>query len=235
MLDDKYLPELVKKAADFGGGKIHIIVNNAGFTWDGVIHKTTEKQWRTIVDLHGTAPFKLIQAAAPYFRVKDGEPRNIVNISSTSGTHGNAGQANYAFAKAGVTGLTRAIAKEWGPTFGTNPRILMSLPVANHSLRRSRQYSCFRQYRDQTNGCERAGKLHNAGRRNEGCTRYPPETRRSTPAIRLYGHSFEKKRDCDGSSQLHPCGCLPSVLLRLRADNVSYPHIDPGLRLIGNQ
>ena len=53
-----------------------------------------------------------------YFRVKDGEPRNIVNISSTSGLHGNAGQANYALAKAGVTGLTKTIAKEWGPAFG---------------------------------------------------------------------------------------------------------------------
>jgi Dehydrogenases with different specificities (related to short-chain alcohol dehydrogenases) len=50
--------------------------------------------------------------------VKDGEPRNIINISSTSGLHGNAGQANYALAKAGVVGLTKTIAKEWGPQFG---------------------------------------------------------------------------------------------------------------------
>lgn len=77
----------------------------------------TDKQWDTIVALHNTAPFKLIRAAAPYFRVRDGEPRSIVNISSTSGLHGNAGQANYALAKAGVTGLTKAIAKEWGPQF----------------------------------------------------------------------------------------------------------------------
>ncbi|RMZ71778.1 3-oxoacyl-(acyl-carrier-) reductase [Pyrenophora seminiperda CCB06] len=56
--------------------------------------------------------------AAPYFRVKDGEPRNIINISSTSGVHGNAGQINYALAKAGVTGMTKTIAKEWGPQFG---------------------------------------------------------------------------------------------------------------------
>jgi len=118
MLDDKYLVELVKKAAEFGNGKIHIIVNNAGYTWDGVIHKTTDKQWDTIIALHNTAPFKLVRAAAPYFRVKDGEPRCIINISSTSGLHGNAGQANYALAKAGVTGLTKTIAKEWGPQFG---------------------------------------------------------------------------------------------------------------------
>ncbi|KAJ4349830.1 uncharacterized protein N0V89_008449 [Didymosphaeria variabile] len=118
VLDDAYIADLIKKAADFGGGKIHIIVNNAGYTWDGVIHKMTDKQWHTIVDVHGTAPFKIIRAAAPYFRVKDGEPRNIINISSTSGVHGNAGQINYALAKAGVTGLTKTVAKEWGPAFG---------------------------------------------------------------------------------------------------------------------
>ncbi|KAF2084826.1 NAD(P)-binding protein [Saccharata proteae CBS 121410] len=118
MLDDKYIEELVKRAAEFGNGKIHIIVNNAGYTWDGVIHKTTDKQWDTIIALHNTAPFKLVRAAAPYFRVQDGAPRNIINISSTSGLHGNAGQANYALAKAGIVGLTKTIAKEWGPTYG---------------------------------------------------------------------------------------------------------------------
>jgi len=118
LLDEKAIPELVKAAAEFGNGKLHIIVNNAGFTWDGVIHKTTDKQWETMIALHCSAPFKLIRAAAPYFRVKDGEPRNIINISSTSGLHGNAGQANYALAKAGVVGLTKTIAKEWGPAFG---------------------------------------------------------------------------------------------------------------------
>jgi 3-oxoacyl-[acyl-carrier protein] reductase len=108
----------VKRAAEFGNGKLHIIVNNAGFTWDAVIHKTSDKQWDTILALHATVPFKIIRAAAPYFRVRDGEARNIINISSTSGLHGNAGQANYALAKAGVTGLTKTIAKEWGPAFG---------------------------------------------------------------------------------------------------------------------
>jgi 3-oxoacyl-[acyl-carrier protein] reductase len=154
ILDDNYIKNLVAKAAEFGNGKIHIIINNAGFTWDGVIHKVnslvhcidsdfsqtlcssttkaeemykpgangplqmTDKQWDTMLAVHNTAPFKLVRAAAPYFRVKDGEPRNIVNISSTSGVHGNAGQANYAVAKAGIIGLTKVIAKEWGPQFG---------------------------------------------------------------------------------------------------------------------
>jgi 3-oxoacyl-[acyl-carrier protein] reductase len=113
VLDDAYIKSLIEKAAEFGNGKIHIIVNNAGYTWDGVIHKMTDKQWHTIVDLHATAPFKIVRAAAPYFRVKDGEPRNIINISSTSGVNGNAGQINYALAKAGVTGMTKTIAKEY--------------------------------------------------------------------------------------------------------------------------
>ncbi|KAK4163401.1 hypothetical protein QBC43DRAFT_320027 [Cladorrhinum sp. PSN259] len=118
LLKDDYIKELVRKAAEFGNNKVHIIVNNAGFTWDAVIHKMTDKQWDTILSLHSTVPFKLVREAASFFRVKDGEPRNIVNISSTSGVHGNAGQANYALAKAGVIGLTKTIAKEWGPSFG---------------------------------------------------------------------------------------------------------------------
>ena len=118
VLDKDYINTLVKKAADFGDGKINIIVNNAGYTWDGVIHKMTDKQWDNIIALHCTAPFNLVRAAAPYFRVKDGAPRCIINISSTSGVHGNAGQINYSLAKAGVTGFTKTIAKEWGPAFG---------------------------------------------------------------------------------------------------------------------
>ncbi|PYH89826.1 3-oxoacyl-reductase [Aspergillus ellipticus CBS 707.79] len=118
ILNDAYIEELVDKAAEFGGGKIHVLVNNAGFTWDGVIHKMTDKQFETMLAIHNTAPFKLVRAAAKYFRVKDGESRVVINISSTSGVHGNAGQANYAVAKAGVIGLTKTIAKEWGPAFG---------------------------------------------------------------------------------------------------------------------
>ncbi len=74
----------------------------------------TDKQWDNIVALHNTAPFKLVREAAPYFRVTDGENRCIINISSTSGVHGNAGQANYGLAKSGINGLTKVIAKEWG-------------------------------------------------------------------------------------------------------------------------
>lgn len=112
---------IVKKAADTWG-KLHIIVNNAGFTWDNLIHKMTEEQWDKILDIHLKAPFRIIQAAKPYFCdaakeeiIKNGraETRKIINISSVAGTGGNLGQANYSSAKAGITGLTKTMSKEW--------------------------------------------------------------------------------------------------------------------------
>jgi len=116
-------PEGIVKAAVEAWGALHIIVNNAGFTWDAVVHKMTDKQWETMLDIHVTAPFKIIRAAAPYFRdaakkeMAEGQPvaRKIINISSMAGTSGNAGQANYSAAKAAILGLTKTMAKEWGP------------------------------------------------------------------------------------------------------------------------
>lgn len=110
-----YIASLFKTAAEFGQGEIHSLVNNAGFTWDGAIHKMSDKQWEAILAVHSTATFRMLREAAPYFRVQDGKQRSIVNVSSTSGTHGNFGQANYAAAKAAMIGLTKTIAKEWGP------------------------------------------------------------------------------------------------------------------------
>ncbi|KAF7541612.1 hypothetical protein G7054_g430 [Neopestalotiopsis clavispora] len=112
------IKNLVEKAAELGRGNINIIINNAGYAWDDPIEKIKDEQWDTIIALHNTAPFKLIRAAAPYFMVKDDEPRSIVNISSTSGIHGNAGQASYALAKAGLVGLSKTLAQEWGPEYG---------------------------------------------------------------------------------------------------------------------
>jgi len=112
---------IVKTAIDTWGG-LHIIVNNAGYTWDSVVHKMTEEQWDTILNLHLKAPFLIVKAAAPYYRdaaKKEKEQgitiaRKIVNISSRSGTDGNAGQANYSAAKAGIIGFTKTMAREWG-------------------------------------------------------------------------------------------------------------------------
>jgi 3-oxoacyl-[acyl-carrier protein] reductase len=103
-------------------GRLDIIVNNAGYTWDNVIQKMTDDQWNAIMDVHVSAPFRILRAAADYFReaakqeAEAGQEvfRKVVNISSVSGVMGNAGQANYSAAKAAVNGLTKALAKEWG-------------------------------------------------------------------------------------------------------------------------
>jgi 3-oxoacyl-[acyl-carrier protein] reductase len=120
--DADFGERFVQTAVD-GFGGLDIIVNNAGYTWDSVIQKMTDEQWDAILDVHLKAPFRILRAAQPVIaaavkRAKAaGEPvpcRKVVNISSLAGTGGNAGQVNYSAAKAGVTGLTKALAKEWG-------------------------------------------------------------------------------------------------------------------------
>ena len=113
--------ELVKTAVD-AFGKVDIIVNNAGYTLDAPIHKMSDDWWEKMLAIHVTVPFKVIRAAAPHLREpakqerEEGREvfRKIVNVSSISGTMGNAGQANYAAGKAAVVGLTKTLAKEWG-------------------------------------------------------------------------------------------------------------------------
>jgi 3-oxoacyl-[acyl-carrier protein] reductase len=113
--------KLVQTAVD-AWGKIDIIVNNAGYTLDAPVHKMSDDWFQRMLDIHVVAPFRIVREAAPYLR----EPakaekeegvevfRKIVNVSSISGTMGNAGQANYAAGKAAVVGLTKTLAKEWG-------------------------------------------------------------------------------------------------------------------------
>lgn len=118
---DGFAEKFVKSALD-GFGGLDIIINNAGYTWDNVIQKMTDEQWHSILDVHLTAPFKILRAAADYIRHQSKVEtdagneifRKVVNISSIAGTGGNAGQANYSAGKAGIIGLTKALSKEWG-------------------------------------------------------------------------------------------------------------------------
>jgi len=116
------VPEALVQTAIGAWGRLDIVVNNAGYTLDAPIHKMSDDWFQRMLDIHLVAPFRVIRAAAPHLR----EPakrerdegrevfRKIVNVSSISGTMGNAGQANYSSGKAGVVGLTKTLAKEWG-------------------------------------------------------------------------------------------------------------------------
>ncbi len=119
--EDGFGERFVGTAIDRFGG-IDIIVNNAGYTWDGVVQKMTDEQWQAMLDVHLTAPFRILRAASAFLReaakkeALEGREvfRKVVNISSVAGLGGNAGQANYAAAKAGLSGLTQTLCKEWG-------------------------------------------------------------------------------------------------------------------------
>ena len=111
--------QVVAAALEHFGG-IDILVNNAGYTWDSVIQKTTDEQFRAMLEIHLVAPFRVLRAASewirPAARGEAGTPkmRKVVNVSSISGLDGNAGQIGYSSGKAGVVGMTRTMAKEWG-------------------------------------------------------------------------------------------------------------------------
>lgn len=104
-------------------GTIDIIVNNAGYAWDSVVQKTSDDQWMAMLDVHLTAPFRVLRAAQPVIAAaakaeiaEDGRAkrRTVINISSVAGLGGNPGQAGYAAGKAGIVGLTKTVMKEWG-------------------------------------------------------------------------------------------------------------------------
>ncbi len=113
--------QLVAAAVD-AFGSVDIAVNNAGYTWDGVAHKMSDEQFQAMLDIHTVVPFRVARALAPHWREAAKAERNegnevfrkLINVSSTSGTMGNAGQVNYSAAKMGVVGLTKTLAKEWG-------------------------------------------------------------------------------------------------------------------------
>jgi 3-oxoacyl-[acyl-carrier protein] reductase len=113
--------ELVKKVID-EWGQLDILVNNAGYTLDAPIHKMSDDWFQRMLDIHTVVPFRMCRAVAPHMREpakqERGEGREvfrkIVNVSSISGTMGNAGQANYSAGKSAVVGMTKTLAKEWG-------------------------------------------------------------------------------------------------------------------------
>ena len=115
-------PEKLVGTAIDAWGRLDIVVNNAGYTRDAPIHKMSDAQFQAMLDIHNVVPFRVLRAAAPHLREpakKEREEgvevfRKVVNISSTSGTMGNAGQANYSSGKSAVVGLTKTLAKEWG-------------------------------------------------------------------------------------------------------------------------
>jgi 3-oxoacyl-[acyl-carrier protein] reductase len=115
-------PEALIQTAIDAWGKVDIIVNNAGYTIDAPIHKMSDDAYQRMLDIHTIVPFRVLRAAAPHLREpakverEEGREvfRKIVNVSSISGTMGNAGQANYSSGKAAVVGLTKTLAKEWG-------------------------------------------------------------------------------------------------------------------------
>ena len=113
---------LVEKAvSEFG--RLDIVVNNAGFTWDGMAHKMSDEQFRAMLEIHTVVPFRVLRAAAPHLRepakkeLEEGHEvfRKVVNVTSISGTQGNVGQVNYAAGKAALVGITKTLAREWGP------------------------------------------------------------------------------------------------------------------------
>lgn len=121
LTDPQFADRLVGEADGFCGG-LDIIVNNAGFIWPQAIHRMSDDQFDTLVDIHAGAPFRILRAASPLFReaarrdLAEGRARHrkVVNISSIIALSGSAMSANYAAGKAAVIGLTKAMAKEWG-------------------------------------------------------------------------------------------------------------------------
>jgi 3-oxoacyl-[acyl-carrier protein] reductase len=115
-------PERVVEATLKAFGSLDIVVNNAGYVWDNVIQKMTDEQFEAMLQIHLVAPFRILRAAAGWIRdaakreAAEGRRvmRKVVNITSISGVDGIAGQAGYGAGKAGVNGLTKVLAKEWG-------------------------------------------------------------------------------------------------------------------------
>jgi 3-oxoacyl-[acyl-carrier protein] reductase len=174
-------PDKIVKAAIDAFGGLDVLVNNAGYTWDAMAHKMTDQQWDQVLAVHLTAPFRMARAASAFIREKAkqekaeqgaAKARKIINISSTSGTRGNPGQANYGAGKAGVVGLTKTLAKEWG-TFN----------VQVNAIAYGRIETRLTQAKEKGETIERAGKEISLGIPEErlGNLSYIPMGRGGTP------------------------------------------------------
>jgi len=121
-LTDPKIPDVIIQATIEEFDAIDIIVNNAGYSWDNVIQKTTDDQFQAMLDIHLVVPFRLLRAASTFIRsaakkeiaASQRVMRKVVNITSIAGTDGNPGQVGYSVGKAGIIGLTKTLAKEWG-------------------------------------------------------------------------------------------------------------------------
>ena len=121
-LTEASIPEMVVHATLSEFGALDIIVNNAGYSWDNVIQKTTDEQFQAMLEIHLVTPFRILRAASTHIResakreiaANERVMRKVVNITSIAGTDGNPGQVGYSAGKAGIIGMTKTLAKEWG-------------------------------------------------------------------------------------------------------------------------
>jgi 3-oxoacyl-[acyl-carrier protein] reductase len=140
--DDTFGDRAVEECLDCFGD-IHIVINNAGYIWNSRIVNHTDDQWYAMIDVHATAPFRLLRAAGRYFREiskngGDDATRKVVNVSSISGLYGADTQFSYSAAKSALVGMTRSLAKDWGRyNITVNAVALVGIPATGVDMQRS--------------------------------------------------------------------------------------------------
>lgn len=121
-LEDGFAEKAIKAALD-AFGKINCLINSAGFCYDSALHKMDDEKIDIIMKIHNYVPFRMVRALSAHWMDPANRemPKVVVNISSTSGLHGQMGQINYSTAKMGVVGLTKTVASEWARYVPTPP------------------------------------------------------------------------------------------------------------------